>query len=141
MKFLHTMIRVLDPKASLHFYRDLLGLTEVRRYDSEQGKFSLIYLQTGTDGDSAQVELTHNWDEAEPYTDGRNFGHMAFAVDDIYALCSKLQDDGVTILRPPRDGRMAFIKCPDGISIELLQSGDALPLAEPWKSMPSTGSW
>ncbi len=141
MKFLHTMIRVLDPKASLHFYCDLLGLTETRRYDSEQGKFTLIYLQTGADGDSAQVELTHNWDETEPYTDGRNFGHMAFAVDDIYALCAKLQDDGVTILRPPRDGRMAFIKCPDGISIELLQSGDALPLAEPWKSMPSTGTW
>ncbi|MFT6820702.1 MAG: lactoylglutathione lyase [Myxococcota bacterium] len=141
MKFLHTMIRVLDPKVSLHFYCDLLGLTEVRRYDSEQGKFTLIYLQTGTDGDNAQVELTHNWDEAELYTNGRNFGHMAFAVDDIYAVCTKMQDDGVTILRPPRDGRMAFIKCPDGISIELLQSGAALPLVEPWKSMPSTGSW
>ncbi|MFT6143887.1 MAG: lactoylglutathione lyase [Myxococcota bacterium] len=135
------MIRVLDPKVSLHFYCDLLGLTEVRRYDSEQGKFTLIYLQTGTDGDNAQVELTHNWDEAELYTNGRNFGHMAFAVDDIYAVCTKMQDDGVTILRPPRDGRMAFIKCPDGISIELLQSGAALPLVEPWKSMPSTGSW
>jgi lactoylglutathione lyase len=141
VKFLHTMIRVLDPKVSLHFYCDLLGLTEVRRYDSEQGKFTLIYLQTGTDGDNAQVELTHNWDEAELYTNGRNFGHMAFAVDDIYAVCTKMQDDGVTILRPPRDGRMAFIKCPDGISIELLQSGAALPLVEPWKSMPSTGSW
>ena len=141
MKFLHTMIRVLDPKASLHFYCDLLGLTEVRRYDSEQGKFTLIYLQTGADGDSAQVELTHNWDETQPYSDGRNFGHMAFAVDDIYATCTQLQNNGVAILRPPRDGRMAFIKCPDGISIELLQSGDALPLAEPWKSMPSTGTW
>lgn len=141
MKFLHTMIRVLDPKASLHFYCDLLGLTEARRYDSEQGRFTLIYLQTGADGDSAQVELTHNWDESEAYSNGRNFGHMAFATDDIYALCAKLQDDGVTILRPPRDGRMAFIKCPDGISIELLQSGDARPVAEPWKSMPSTGTW
>ena len=141
MKFLHTMIRVVDPKASLHFYCDLLGMTEVRRYDSEQGKFTLIYLQTGADGDNAQLELTHNWDETEPYSNGRNFGHMAFGVDDIYATCTTLQDAGVTILRPPRDGRMAFIKCPDGISIELLQNGPALPATEPWKSMPSTGSW
>lgn len=141
MKFLHTMIRVLDPDASKHFYCDLLGLKEVRRYDSEQGKFSLIYLQSDAEGDNAQVELTHNWGETEPYSNGRNFGHMAFEVDDIYAMCTKLQDGGVTILRPPRDGRMAFIKCPDGISIELLQKGDALPLSEPWKSMPSTGTW
>lgn len=141
MRFLHSMIRVLDLDASLHFYVDLLGLEVVRRSDYEKGRFSLVFLSTGQEDDSATIELTWNWDQTDPYPGGRNFGHLAFAVDDIYALCETLQADGVTILRPPRDGRMAFIKSPDGISVELLQAGEALPLQEPWKSMASTGTW
>ena len=148
MRFLHSMIRVRDLDAALHFFCDLLGLQEVRRRDSERGRFTLVFLQTDVasgevagQADTAQVELTYNWDQEEPYGGGRNFGHLAFAVDDIYALCDKLQSSGVTILRPPRDGRMAFVKSPDGISVELLQAGEALPLKEPWLSMPSTGSW
>ena len=135
------MIRVHDLDAALHFFCDLLGLTEIRRRHSEKGRFSLVFLETGMDGDSAQLELTHNWDQDEAYTCGRNFGHLAYEVDDIYLLCEKLHKNGVEILRPPRDGRMAFVRSPDQISVELLQKGEALPLKEPWKSMPSTGSW
>jgi lactoylglutathione lyase len=141
MRFVHSMIRVQDLDAALHFFCDLLGLKEVRRRDSEKGRFTLVFLETGTDGDKAQIELTHNWDQEEPYTGGRNFGHLAFVVDDIYTLCARLQAGGVTILRPPRDGRMAFVRSPDQISVELLQSGDPLPPQEPWQSMPSTGEW
>jgi lactoylglutathione lyase len=139
MKYLHTMVRVSDVDASLRFYCELLGLEELRRYDSEQGRFTLIFLAAPGDS-SAQVELTHNWDP-ETYTGGRNFGHLAYAVDDIYAACQRLHDGGVTILRPPRDGRMAFVRSPDGISIELLQRGTALEPSEPWQSMPNTGTW
>jgi lactoylglutathione lyase len=146
MKYLHTMIRISDIDASLRFFCDGLGLSEVRRYDSESGRFTLIFLAATDDLDTARIqkapliELTYNWDP-EDYTGGRNFGHLAYRVDDIYALCTRLQDLGITIHRPPRDGHMAFIKSPDGISIELLQSGDALPPSEPWLSMPNTGSW
>jgi lactoylglutathione lyase len=139
MKYIHTMVRVSDVAASLHFYCDLLGLQELRRYDNEQGKFTLIFLSPPGQED-AQVELTYNWDQAG-YDGGRNFGHLAYAVDDIYAACQKLMDGGVTINRPPRDGRMAFVRSPDGISIELLQAGNALPAAEPWTSMPNSGQW
>jgi lactoylglutathione lyase len=139
MKYLHTMVRVSDLEASLNFYCALLGLKELRRYDNEAGRFSLIFLAAPGQED-AQVELTHNWDEKE-YAGGRNFGHLAYAVDDIYAACKRFVDGGVTIARPPRDGRMAFIRSPDGISIELLQSGPALPPREPWVSMPNVGSW
>jgi lactoylglutathione lyase len=138
MKYLHTMVRVSDIDASLAFYR-LLGLEEQRRYDNEAGRFTLVFLAAPGD-ETAQVELTYNWDP-EVYGSGRNFGHLAYAVDDIYALCARLAAGGVTINRPPRDGRMAFVKSPDGISIELLQKGEALPPAEPWESMPSVGSW
>jgi lactoylglutathione lyase len=138
MKYLHTMIRVSDPEETLRFF-GLLGLREVRRMDNEQGRFSLIFLAAPGD-EAAQVELTHNWDEAG-YTGGRNFGHLAYAVDDIYASCARLAEGGVTINRPPRDGRMAFVKSPDGISVELLQAGPALPPAEPWASAPNIGSW
>ena len=138
MKYLHTMVRVSDVEASLAFYK-LLGLTELRRIDNEAGRFSLIFLAAPGD-EAAQVELTHNWDESG-YTGGRNFGHLAYAVDDIYAACQRLMDGGVTINRPPRDGRMAFVRSPDGISVELLQAGPALAPAEPWASMPNTGSW
>ncbi|MDA8631712.1 VOC family protein [Litoricolaceae bacterium] len=146
MQYLHTMIRISDIAASLRFFCDGLGLSEVRRYDSESGQFTLIFLAATDDMDAARtqkaplIELTYNWDP-EDYTGGRNFGHLAYRVDDIYALCTRLQDLGITIHRPPRDGHMAFIKSPDGISIELLQSGDALPPSEPWLSMPNTGSW
>jgi len=146
MQYLHTMIRISDIDASLRFFCDGLGLSEVRRYDSESGRFTLIFLAATDDMDAARtqkaplIELTYNWDP-EDYTGGRNFGHLAYRVDDIYALCTRLQDLGITIHRPPRDGHMAFIKSPDGISIELLQSGDALPPSEPWVSMPNTGSW
>ena len=140
MRFLHSMIRVYDLDAALAFF-DLLGLKETRRRDSERGRFTLVFLSTGHPDDPAEIELTHNWDEAEPYSGGRNFGHLAFAVDDIYALCAKLQDHGVVIARPPRDGRMAFVRSPDQISVELLQRGEALPPAEPWASMGNTGSW
>ena len=137
MKYLHTMIRVSDPAETLRFF-DLLGLKEVRRFDSEQGRFTLIYLAAPGDED-AQVELTHNWDP-EDYGGGRNFGHIAYQVDDIYETCQRLMDAGVTINRPPRDGHMAFVRTPDGISVELLQDG-RLPPAEPWASMPNTGTW
>ena len=139
MKYLHTMVRVTDVAASLRFYCDALGLKEVRRYESQEGRFTLIYLAAPGDED-AQVELTYNWDP-EQYGIGRAFGHLAYQVDDIYAACQRLADHGVTILRPPRDGRMAFVRSPDEISIELLQKGGALPKAEPWASMPNTGSW
>lgn len=141
MRFLHTMLRVRDLDASLHFFVDLLGLKQVRRRDHEKGRFTLVFLETGSEGDSAQIELTHNWDQDEAYSVGRSFGHLAFSVDDIYALCEHLQAAGVTILRPPRDGRMAFVRSPDEQSIELLQRGEPLPLKEPWKSMPSQGEW
>ena len=139
MKYLHTMVRVTDIDASLDFYCKALGLEELRRFDSEQGRFTLVFLAAPGD-ESAQVELTHNWDP-EPYPGGRNFGHLAYAVDDIYATCQKLMDHGVTINRPPRDGRMAFVRSPDGISVELLQHGEALAPAEPWTSMDNTGEW
>lgn len=144
MKYLHTMVRVTDLEASLKFYRDALGLEEVRRSEHTQGRFTLLYLAAPGDHD-AQIELTYNWPDAdgkaEVYTGGRNFGHVAFAVSDIYATCQRLQEHGVTILRPPRDGRMAFVRSPDEISVELLQAGAALAPAEPWASMPNTGSW
>ncbi|MDG0855458.1 VOC family protein [Roseateles puraquae] len=144
MKYLHTMVRVHDLDASMRFYRDALGLVEVKRSEHEAGRFTLVYLAAPGDED-AQVELTYNWPDAdgkaEVYTGGRNFGHLAYAVQDIYAACAKLQQHGVTINRPPRDGRMAFVRSPDGISVELLQAGPALPPAEPWASMPNTGSW
>jgi lactoylglutathione lyase len=138
MKYLHTMIRVSDPEATLAFF-ELLGLRQVRRVDNEAGRFTLYFLAVPGD-EAAQVELTHNWDEAG-YTGGRNFGHLAYATDDIYAACQRLMDGGVTINRPPRDGWMAFVKTPDGVSIELLQAGARLAPAEPWASMPNTGSW
>jgi lactoylglutathione lyase len=138
MKYLHTMVRVSDVAASLRFF-ELLGLNEIRRIDNEAGRFSLIFLAAPGD-ESAQVELTHNWDEGG-YTGGRNFGHLAYAVEDIYATCQRLMDGGVTINRPPRDGHMAFVRSPDGISVELLQAGSRLAPAEPWASMPNTGSW
>ncbi len=141
MRFLHAMIRVRDLDAALHFFCDLLGLREVRRRDSESGRFTLVFLETGAEGDAAQVELTYNWDQTEPYPGGRNFGHLAYEVDDIYALCERLEAGGVTILRPPRDGRMAFVRSPDQISVELLQRGEALPPREPWASRPSQGEW
>ncbi len=139
MKYLHTMVRVTDLDASLDFYCNKLGLQELHRYDSEQGRFTLVFLAAPGDGD-AQVELTHNWDPEE-YTEGRNFGHLAYQVDDIYTLCQKLMDEGVTICRPPRDGHMAFVRSPDNISIELLQQGEALAPQEPWASMASVGQW
>ncbi|MEJ2161336.1 lactoylglutathione lyase [Gammaproteobacteria bacterium] len=139
MKYLHTMVRVTDIDASLDFYCDSLGLVELKRMDNEQGRFTLVFLAAPGDED-AQVELTHNWDP-EDYGEGRNFGHLAYAVDDIYAVCQRLMDKGVTISRPPRDGYMAFVRSPDNISIELLQKGGALPAQEPWASMPNTGSW
>ena len=139
MKYLHTMVRVSDVERSLDFYCNRLGLVELRRFDSEQGRFTLIFLAAPGDED-AQIELTHNWDPEE-YDEGRNFGHLAYRVDDIYALCQKLMDGGVTINRPPRDGHMAFVRSPDNISIELLQKGAALPPQEPWASMPNTGHW
>jgi len=138
MRYLHTMIRVSDLDASIRFF-ELLGLKEVRRVDNERGRFSLIFLAAPGDEGRSEVELTHNWDP-EIYTGGRNFGHLAYRVDDIYETCQRLMDAGITINRPPRDGHMAFVKTPDGISIELLQDG-ALPAAEPWASMPNVGSW
>ena len=139
MKYLHTMVRVSDLEASLAFYCEHLGLKELRRHASEQGRFTLVFL--GADENSeAQIELTYNWDPEE-YSGGRNFGHLAYAVDDIYSLCAKLQKAGITINRPPRDGRMAFVRSPDNISIELLQKGEPLQAAEPWLSMPNSGEW
>jgi lactoylglutathione lyase len=139
MKYLHTMVRVTDIDKSLDFYCKQLGLVELRRKESEQGRFTLVFLAAPGD-EEAQVELTYNWDR-EDYGEGRNFGHLAYAVDDIYALCQKLMDAGVTINRPPRDGHMAFVRSPDNISIELLQKGDALPPKEPWASMGNSGHW
>jgi lactoylglutathione lyase len=139
MRYLHTMLRVRDLDAALDFFVNKLGLREVRRRASEQGRFTLVFLSTGLEG--AEVELTYNWDQKEPYPTGRFFGHLAFEVDDIYAKCAALRDAGVAVLRPPRDGRMAFVKSPDGHSIELLQKGEALTPAEPWASMPNQGDW
>ena len=139
MKYLHTMVRVSDIEKSLAFYCDALGLEELRRYEDEAGRYTLVFLAAPGDSD-AQVELTYNWDP-EDYGEGRNFGHLAYRVKDIYAACERLLAKGVTINRPPRDGRMAFVRSPDNISIELLQEGDALPPSEPWASMPNTGHW
>jgi lactoylglutathione lyase len=138
MKYLHTMIRVSDLDETLRFF-ELLGLREVRRMDNEKGRFTLIFLAAPGDED-AQIELTHNWDE-KGYGEGRNFGHVAYEVDDVYATCRRLMDAGITINRPPREGRMAFVRTPDGISIELLQKGDHLPVEEPWASMENAGHW
>lgn len=146
MRYLHTMVRITDIDASLDFYCRKLGLEEVRRMDNEQGRYTLIFLAAPKDRESSEknrapeLELTYNWDP-EDYKGGRNFGHLAYKVDDIYATCQRLMDKGVTINRPPRDGNMAFIKSPDNISIELLQEGESLPPREPWLSMPNTGSW
>lgn len=139
MKYLHTMVRVTDIDASLKFYRDALGLRELRRMENDKGRFTLVFLAAPGD-ESAQIELTWNWDP-EPYAGGRNFGHVAYEVDDIYATCRRLVEHGVTIHRPPRDGRMAFVRSPDRISVELLQKGAALAPLEPWASMPNTGEW
>ncbi len=139
MKYLHTMVRVSDVDKSLDFYCNKLGLVELRRREDEAGRFTLIFLAAPGD-EEAQVELTYNWD-SEDYDEGRNFGHLAYQVDDIYATCQKLMDGGVVINRPPRDGRMAFIRSPDNISVELLQKGDAMPAQEPWASMKNTGHW
>lgn len=151
MRYLHTMVRVEDVDASLHFYCGLLGLVEMRRRDNEAGRYTVVFLAAPQDRGAASlnkapmIELTYNWPAegaaGEAYTGGRNFGHIAYEVDDIYALCQQLQDGGVTINRPPRDGRMAFVRSPDGISIELLQKGEALAPAEPWASMGNTGEW
>jgi lactoylglutathione lyase len=146
MRYLHTMVRITDIDASLDFYCRKLGLEEVRRMDNEQSRYTLIFLAAPKDRESSEknrapeLELTYNWDP-EDYKGGRNFGHLAYKVDDIYATCRRLMEGGVTINRPPRDGRMAFVRSPDGISIEILQEGDALPAQEPWKSMPNTGAW
>lgn len=146
MNYLHTMLRVSDLDASLNFFCNKLGLVEISRQENEKGRFTLVFLaapgdiERARDSKSPMVELTYNWDP-EKYTGGRNFGHLAYRVDDIYGLCEKLMNDGVTINRPPRDGHMAFIRTPDGISIELLQRGESLPPKEPWQSMPNTGSW
>lgn len=146
MRYLHTMVRITDIEASLDFYCNKLGMQEVRRIENEQGRFTLIFLAASEDVESGKnnkaplLELTYNWDP-ESYSGGRNFGHLAFEVDDIYETCQKLMDSGVTINRPPRDGHMAFIKSPDGISFELLQKGESKPLQDPWQSMENTGSW
>ena len=139
MRYLHTMVRVTDLEASLHFYCDLLGLEELKRFDVEAGRFTLVFL-AAPGNEVAQVELTHNWDP-EAYDGGRNFGHLAYEVEDLYAVCRRLQEGGVEIKRPPRDGHMAFVRSPDQISIELLQTGTALPPAEPWTSMENSGQW
>jgi lactoylglutathione lyase len=139
MKYLHTMIRVTDPDATIRFF-ELLGLKEIRRIESEKGRFSLIFLAVPGD-EAAQVELTYNWDEAGGYDGGRNFGHLAYEVDNVYETCQRLMDAGVTINRPPREGRMAFVRTPDNISVELLQAGGNLEPAEPWTSMPNIGAW
>ena len=139
MKYLHTMIRVQNLESALDFFIDKLGMIEVRRREAPEGRFTLVFLATGP-GEST-IELTYNWDQEEPYTVGRNFGHLAYSVENIYQLCEELQKKGVTILRPPRDGKMAFIRSPDQISVELLQEGDPLPPQEPWLSMPSQGEW
>lgn len=140
IKYLHTMVRVADIDASKRFYCDLLGLEEIRRVDNEQGKFTLVFLAPPGQQE-AQVELTHNWGSDEVYGEGRNFGHLAYEVEDVYALCQKMMDAGVTINRPPRDGYMAFVRSPDGVSVELLNAGGAQEPKEPWASMPNTGHW
>ena len=142
MRYLHTMIRVLDLSAAVRFFCDGLGLVEVRRRDHEQGRYTLVFLgQPGGDKDTPQIELTYNWDQQDEYSVGRNFGHVAYEVDDIYAACKRFIDLGYAISRPPRDGRMAFVRSPDKISVELLQKGEALPPAEPWTSMTNVGEW
>ena len=141
MRYLHTMIRVRDLPAALHFFCEGLGLSEVRRKQNEQGRYTLVFLGEKGEGDSPQIELTHNWDHEAAYSVGRNFGHVAYEVDDIYAACQRLVDAGYKISRPPRDGRMAFIRSPDLISVELLQRGPALAPAEPWSVMPNVGEW
>jgi lactoylglutathione lyase len=141
MRYLHTMLRVRDLDAALAFFVGKLGLRELRRRESESGRFTLVFLGSGAEGDSGEIELTYNWDQKEPYPTGRYFGHLAFEVDDIYATCQRLSDAGVAVLRPPRDGRMAFVKSPDGHSIELLQRGGAVEPREPWASMPNQGDW
>jgi len=146
MRYLHTMVRVKDLDASLHFYKALMGLEEIRRIENDKGRFTLVFLAARDDVSQAEenmapcIELTYNWD-SEDYTGGRNFGHLAYEVDDVYAFCQHMQDNGIVINRPPREGRMAFVLSPDGISFEILQKGDNLPVAEPWASMPNTGSW
>jgi lactoylglutathione lyase len=140
MRYLHTMVRIRDLPAALRFFCEGLGLRELRRRDNEQGRFTLVFLGEH-EGDSPQLELTHNWDHQEPYTVGRNFGHVAYEVDDIYVACQRFVDLGYAISRPPRDGRMAFVRSPDAISVELLQRGEALPPTEPWASMPNVGEW
>lgn len=139
MRYLHTMIRVFDLEKSLAFYIDQLGLQEIRRTDNEKGRYTLIFLATGPN--EPTIELTHNWDQKEAYTVGRNFGHLAYEVENIYDVCQRLHDQAVTILRPPRDGHMAFIRSPDQVSVELLQKGGSLPPQEPWVSMPNVGEW
>jgi lactoylglutathione lyase len=141
MRYLHTMIRVRDLDAALRFFCQGLGLRELRRRDHEAGRYTLVFLGLDPSPDSPQIELTHNWDQAEPYTVGRNFGHVAYEVDDIYATCAHLAELGYVINRPPRDGRMAFVRSPDLVSVELLQKGQALPAQEPWASMQNTGVW
>jgi lactoylglutathione lyase len=141
MRYLHTMVRVRDLPAAVRFFCEGLGLREIRRRDSEQGRFTLVFLGEQAGGDSPQIELTYNWDQQEPYTVGRNFGHVAYEVDDIYAACQRFVELGYPISRPPRDGKMAFIRSPDAISVELLQRGEALPPQEPWSSMPNIGEW
>lgn len=141
MKFLHTMIRVKNLEDATKFFCDYLGLIEVRRKENEAGRFTLVFLGSGDPEDKAEIELTYNWDQKDDYTVGRNFGHLAFAVDNIYESCKKFMDNGVVISRPPRDGRMAFVRSPDQISIELLQKGEALEPIEPWLSMKNSGEW
>ncbi|HEY1547456.1 MAG TPA: VOC family protein [Kofleriaceae bacterium] len=141
MRYLHTMIRVRDLEAAVRFFCDGLGLHEIRRRDHEQGRYTLVFLGEHSSGDSPQIELTHNWDNKDAYSGGRNFGHVAYEVDDIYAACQRFIDHGYQISRPPRDGRMAFVRSPDLISVELLQKGGALAPAEPWTSMPNVGEW
>lgn len=140
MKYLHTMIRVLDLDKALHFFVEVLGLKITRRNEHPEGKFTLVFLSTG-EANAPEIELTYNWGQSDPYTSGRNFGHIAYEVDNIYETCERIQKMGVTINRPPRDGRMAFVRSPDLISIELLQKGKPLPVIEPWLSMPNTGEW
>jgi lactoylglutathione lyase len=141
MRYLHTMLRVYNLELAVEFFTEKLGLKELRRHENQGGRFTLVFLGSGAAGDPAEIELTYNWDQPEPYTVGRSFGHLAFQVEDIYATCARLRAGGVDILRPPRDGRMAFVKSPDGHSVELLQRGAALAPAEPWLSLPNQGSW
>jgi len=141
MRYLHTMVRVRDLPAALRFFCEGLGLREIRRRDDDKGRYTLVFLGEHATGDSPQIELTYNWDQADPYSEGRNFGHVAYEVDDIYAACRRLIDCGYPISRPPRDGRMAFVRSPDAISVELLQRGEALAPAEPWTTMQNIGTW